>query len=817
MELVVHASFSLGSPFSTDPLHESFPTPPFGVPEGGTGDSSFRFPCESVQISDVFPGHLLTCEITRKSIVESTLATAGIQQRLQSEPMWFDLLLYRGKANGRRHNAELLAAARRVVEIDLTHGQPNATGSSEDQREGSADPLHDSLQSLEQFYLRSRQSSEVWAELGIGGLHTELETILRRVFLSRLPSIRSVTEALGVQPVRGLILHGRSGNGKTLIARALTKVLGKDAAEITIVHASDVLSKYVGDSEKNLERFFHPKETAPPVFDDDFEELWIQQNHSQAKNTAPKLQVLVIDELETLFVQRGQLDGSSAASLYEGVTNTLLSLMDGMESLPHDFLVVGITNRLEALDGALLRPGRFEVVINIPDPNHEALEEIFDLHTASLRQHAYLAADVDTTRIADQLVGMSGAEVAGVVRSAISLAMEKHVENAAAAPFLVTLSDFQHGIQDIASQREQSRMKSALATHESLTALPLESMRALLVDHDGTLFSNVDRITNAFETVIQSHGFLTSGAAVVQGAMGSGKSSVAKLVYQYFNTNEAKRDPNNSSATNRPQLHFIHCRRLMSIKLEDSVTTVVNKLHEITASHKIELSLVVLDDADDLFDAVEPFPTLRVTLWSAIYQYLQPTVDQIHRTMNESVEGVSGSSKRLLLLTVSRPYALKPGFQPDVLAELHSVYRSSLYHLLPHYHVVSPSDRASMLRIARSYPNSLSVSQFLRLTELALWKVEGRTKAAPLKGFHMPRTFQSSQSAFSTGGADANSDANEPPAITSQEAADAFAEAVHAVSLSMGHRGGTLLNMHRASMESDDDVAAGEGAEEVLW
>lgn len=283
------------------------------------------------------------------------------------------------------------------------------------------------LERVEEIY---RGGRDVWTKLGIGGLHTPLHTLLRRVFLSRLPSVRNVANSLSLQHVRGVILHGPSGTGKTLIARTLVDILGP-SAQLTIIHSTDILSKFVGESEKRLKELFSPSSGTPWDLEEDDDDDHTAGNDGEkiSNKYFSSLRVIVIDELETLFVRRGGGDGSSATLLYEGVTNTLLSMLNGMHSSDEteNILVIGITNRVEALDPALLRPGRFEVLLEIPAPDRRGLEEIFFIHTATLRKEGYLGSDVSLPEMAAEMSGFTGAEVAGVVRAATSLAMDSHV------------------------------------------------------------------------------------------------------------------------------------------------------------------------------------------------------------------------------------------------------------------------------------------------------------------------------------------------------------------------------------------------------
>jgi vesicle-fusing ATPase len=181
-----------------------------------------------------------------------------------------------------------------------------------------------------------------WEELEIGGLDKEFSSIFRRAFASRsFPP--EVVERLGITHVRGMLLHGPPGTGKTLIARKIGEMLrGKPPK---IVNGPDVLSKFVGESEKNIRE----------LFADAQKEYAEKKDHSD-------LHIIIFDEIDALFKQRGSTrDGTG---VHDTIVNQVLALIDGVNSL-NNILVIGMTNRKDLLDKALLRPGRLEVQVEI--------------------------------------------------------------------------------------------------------------------------------------------------------------------------------------------------------------------------------------------------------------------------------------------------------------------------------------------------------------------------------------------------------------------------------------------------------------------
>jgi vesicle-fusing ATPase len=243
-------------------------------------------------------------------------------------------------------------------------------------------------------------------DMGIGGLDDEFSTIFRRAFASRIfPS--ALIEKLGVQHVRGVLLQGPPGTGKTLIARQIGKML--NAHEPKIVNGPEVLNKYVGQSEENIRNLFKDAEA-----------------EYKARGDESKLHIIIFDELDAICKQRsGRSDGGTGVG--DSIVNQLLSKMDGVEQL-NNILIIGMTNRLDLIDEALLRPGRLEVQLEIGLPTESGRLQILKIHTASMRAHHGLAEDVDLDELAARSKNFTGAEITGLIKSAVSFALNRHIK-----------------------------------------------------------------------------------------------------------------------------------------------------------------------------------------------------------------------------------------------------------------------------------------------------------------------------------------------------------------------------------------------------
>jgi transitional endoplasmic reticulum ATPase len=231
---------------------------------------------------------------------------------------------------------------------------------------------------------RAEQTPVSYAD--IGGLDREVKQI--REVVEYPFRFGEVFHYLGVSPPRGIILQGPPGTGKTLIARALANEVG---ARFYSISGPEVYSKWYGRSEQNLRNIFE-----------------------EAVKNAPA--VVVIDELDALVPRREQSHGDQE----QRIVATFLTQMDGLKELV-DVVVLGTTNRIDAIDPALRRGGRFELEIRIGAPDAAGREEILRIHSRRMP----LGKGVDLEAIAERTAGFVGADLASVCREAAYNALRR--------------------------------------------------------------------------------------------------------------------------------------------------------------------------------------------------------------------------------------------------------------------------------------------------------------------------------------------------------------------------------------------------------
>jgi transitional endoplasmic reticulum ATPase len=201
-------------------------------------------------------------------------------------------------------------------------------------------------------------------------------------------------QKLGVKPPKGILLYGIPGTGKTLLAKA---VASESEANFISIKGPELLSKWVGESEKGVREVFR-----------------------KAKQTAPT--VIFFDEIDSIASARSGNDGDSGVT--KRVVNQLLTEMDGLEEL-EDVAIIAATNRPDIIDPGLMRPGRFDRHIKVDTPSEEARLAIFEVHTKGMP----LASDVDLKKLAKSTDGYVGADIEAICREAAMLTLRNDMES----------------------------------------------------------------------------------------------------------------------------------------------------------------------------------------------------------------------------------------------------------------------------------------------------------------------------------------------------------------------------------------------------
>jgi len=503
-------------------------------------------------------------------------------------------------------------------------------------------------------------------DLGIGGLDKEFSAIFRRAFASRIfpPSI---VEKLGIQHCKGILLYGPPGTGKTLMARQIGKML--NAREPIIVNGPEILNKYVGQSEENVRKLFAEAE-----------------KEYKARGDESSLHIIIFDELDAICKQRGgKNDGTGVG---DSVVNQLLAKMDGVEQL-NNILIIGMTNRKDMIDEALLRPGRLEVHMEISLPDQNGRVQILKIHTAKMRENHLLAPDVDIDELASLTKNFSGAEIAGFVRSASTFAFSRHIKGGTTATvnddvenLRICQSDFLHALEEVHPSFGVSDAELQLCVQNGIIPFSDDIDRIL---KDGSLF--VEQVKNSSHTPLVS--------VLLHGAPGCGKTALAATI---------------AMNSDYPFIKLITPENMVGY-------SEMTKMNEITKifndSYKSPLSVIVIDSLERLLDWVPIGPRFSNTVLQTLLVLLKKQPPKGHKLLL-----ISTTSQRNILQEMD----MLDSFDAEIyVPSIKSL--SSIDIVLKEIELFSDSDRSyvmkSLSKELESNYVSIGVKKLLMIAEMA--------------------------------------------------------------------------------------------------
>lgn len=412
-----------------------------------------------------------------------------------------------------------------------------------------------------------------FSNMGVGGLDNEVASIFRRAFASRVfPA--EVCHDMGLKHTRGILLFGPPGTGKTLMARQIGKML--NAREPKIINGPEILDKYVGESEANVRKLFAEAE---------------EEEKRMGPNSG--LHIIILDELDAICKARGTMSGSTA--VHDTIVNQLLSKIDGVNQL-NNILVIGMTNRKDMIDEALLRPGRLEVQMEIGLPDEHGRLQILNIHTCMMRKMNKLSDDVNLEVLASQTKNFSGAEIEGLVRAATFTAMNSlikatskiEIDPLATDKLQVTMNDFKYALaNDIkpahgVSEDEISRMV------EGGVIIWGEPVTKVL--NDGELL--VNQCQTSDETTLVT--------ALLHGVPGSGKTALAAHL---------------ALKSKFPFLKICRSYRMIGFN-EAARVQMLKKMFD--DAYKSTFSCIILDDIEGIIEYVPVGPRFSNTVLQAL-------------------------------------------------------------------------------------------------------------------------------------------------------------------------------------------------------
>ncbi|WP_336364493.1 CDC48 family AAA ATPase [Halalkalicoccus salilacus] len=333
----------------------------------------------------------------------------------------------------------------------------------------------------------------------IGGLQSEIQRVREMVELPmKHPQI---FQKLGIEPPQGVLLHGPPGTGKTLLAKA---VANETSASFFSIAGPEIISKYYGESEQQLREIFE-----------------------DASEESPS--IIFIDELDSIAPKREDVTGE----VERRVVAQLLTMMDGLESRGQ-VIVIAATNRVDSVDPALRRPGRFDREISIDVPDETGREEILQIHTRGMP----LSDDVSLPELADDTHGFVGADIESLTKEAAMKALRRY------------LPEIDLDQEDIPPELIERMIVRRDDFRGALNEVEPSAMREVLVELPKVTWQDIGGLENATEDIKESvewpltnperfdrMGIDPPAGVLLYGPPGTGKTLMAKAVANETNAN----------------------------------------------------------------------------------------------------------------------------------------------------------------------------------------------------------------------------------------------------------------------------------------
>ncbi|HJM67684.1 MAG TPA: CDC48 family AAA ATPase [Candidatus Thalassarchaeaceae archaeon] len=464
----------------------------------------------------------------------------------------------------------------------------------------------------------------------IGGLGDQLLKVREMIELPLKHPI--LFRRLGIDPPKGVLLHGPPGTGKTMIAKA---VANETNAHFTSINGPEIISKYYGESEKQLRE----------IFDD-------------AASNAPA--IIFVDELDSIAPKREDVSGE----VERRVVAQLLTLMDGMQGRDN-VVVIGATNRPDAIDQALRRPGRFDRELEIGVPDKNGRREIVNIHTRGMP----IADDFDMDWILENSYGFVGADIMSLTREAAMKALRRYLPEIdldqdeippeVLEKMEVQMNDFRIAIRDI----EPSALR------EIYVEIPEVSW-----DDVGGLDEVKERLKESVEWPLtmpdrfEHFGIKPPRGIVLFGAPGTGKTLIAKAI-----AHEAKA---NFITVKGPEL----ISKWVG-ESEKAIREVFKKAKQASPS------IIFLDEFESIAGARTPNSGEGSDVSNRVVNQLLSSMDGV-----ESMEGV------IVIAATNRPEMIDP-----------ALLRSGRFERVMH---IPPPDHASLRKILKIHAKDMPLGKF---------------------------------------------------------------------------------------------------------
>ena len=498
-------------------------------------------------------------------------------------------------------------------------------------------------------------------ELGVGGLDTEISNIFRRAFTTRLYPT-AYLEKYGIHHVKGILLYGPPGTGKTLIARTLANAL--NVAEFKVVNGPELFDKYVGETEKKIRDLFAKAEKDQ------------KENGDEAG-----LHVIVFDEIDSICKARGTV--TSGTGVNDSAVNQLLTKIDGVESL-NDIIVIGMTNRKDLIDEAILRPGRLELHIEVNLPDEKGRLQIFNIHTKKMRENKVLDDDVDLPKLAKMTKNYTGADIESMVKLATSNALSQGINYGKSSNKIDITKEHKVNMKNFEDAFAEIQPMFGVNSNELENCIQFG-----MINYGENYEILSSKISSLFEQIKNSQN-ISLLSVLLEGEAGCGKTALASYLALH---------------SGFPYVRIISPESLVKYMENGKYSSIYNTFED---GYKSPYSIVILDNIEKLIEYIRIGPRFSHLLLQTLTVYIKKLPPKKGKKM--LIIGTTSMSSQMEDLGLVECF--------DKRIQIPNLTKKEILNVLKNYKCQAEEDREKIANLVQSLP----IKKLLFLIDRALQK-----------------------------------------------------------------------------------------------
>ena len=498
-------------------------------------------------------------------------------------------------------------------------------------------------------------------ELGVGGLDTEISNIFRRAFTTRLYPT-AYLEKYGIHHVKGILLYGPPGTGKTLIARTLANAL--NVAEFKVVNGPELFDKFVGETEKKIRDLFANAEKDQ------------KENGDEAG-----LHVIVFDEIDSICKARGTV--TSGTGVNDSAVNQLLTKIDGVESL-NDIIVIGMTNRKDLIDEAILRPGRLELHIEVNLPDEKGRLQIFNIHTKKMRENKVLDDDVDLAKLAKMTKNYTGADIESMVKLATSNALSQGINYGKSSNKIDITKEHKVNMKNFEDAFAEIQPMFGVNSNELENCIQFG-----MINYGENYEILSSKISSLFEQIKNSQN-ISLLSVLLEGEAGCGKTALASYLALH---------------SGFPYVRIISPESLVKYMENGKYSSIYNTFED---GYKSPYSIIILDNIEKLIEYIRIGPRFSHLLLQTLTVYIKKLPPKKGKKM--LIIGTTSMSSQMEDLGLVECF--------DKRIQIPNLTKKEILNVLKNYKCQSEEDREKIANLVQSLP----IKKLLFLIDRALQK-----------------------------------------------------------------------------------------------